>query len=250
VGFVVFVVDLARNRARFFARPEGLQHNDFVSVSGRYNRVRTDRVPANCIRVMIVDDHELVRAGVAAILASDPGIAVVAEAVSGADAVRLYRQHRPDVTLLDLTMPGMDGIATLRAIREEFPGSRFIMLTVHLGDEDIHRALEAGAQGYLLKTASGAELTATIRAVHAGLRHVSREAASRIEEYPVGAHLTAREVEVLRLMARGFSNNEIATELHVSATTAKWFVKNILQKLDVNDRTAAVTTALERGILH
>ena len=207
-------------------------------------------MPASRIRVMIVDDHEVVRAGVEALLAPDDGILVVAQAASGADALRLYRQHQPDVTLLDLTMPEMDGVATLRAIREEFPDGRFIMLTVHGGDEDIHRALEAGAKGYLLKTTSGAELTETIRAVHAGLRRLSRQAASRIDEYPVAAHLTPREGEVLRLLARGLSNHEIAAELHIGATTAKWFVKNIMLKLGVNDRTAAVTTALERGLLH
>ena len=207
-------------------------------------------MPANRIRVMIVDDHEVVRAGVSAILAPQPSIEVVAEAGCGADAIRLYRQHRPDVTLLDVTMPDLDGVATLRAIRQEFPDSRFIMLTVHVGDEDIHRALDAGAQAYLLKTTSAEELTSTIRAVHAGLRRFSRQVADRMSEYPVGAQLTPREVQVLRLLARGFSNKEIGTELHVSTTTAKWFVKNILQKLGVSDRTAAVTTALERGILH
>jgi DNA-binding NarL/FixJ family response regulator len=202
------------------------------------------------IRVMIVDDHEVVRAGVAAVLARQSCMAVVAEAASGPDAVRLFRTHRPDVTLLDLTMPGMDGVATMKAIRDEYPNSRFIVLTVHSGDEDVHRALEAGAQGYLLKTASSVEIEETVRAVHAGLRRLSREAASRLNEYPAGVHLTPRELEVLRLLARGLSNKEIAANLHVSGTTAKWFVKNILQKLGVNDRTAAVTTALERGILH
>jgi DNA-binding NarL/FixJ family response regulator len=204
----------------------------------------------NPIRVMIVDDHEVVRAGVAALLAGQPSIAVVAEAASGDDAVRLYRQHRPDVTLLDLTMPGMDGVATIRAIRHEFPEGRFIVLTVHAGDEDVHRALEAGAQGYMLKTTSSVELVETVRAVHAGLHRISREAARRMDEHPVAAHLTAREVEVLRRLARGLTNKEIAAELGISGTTATWFVKNILQKLGVHDRTAAVTTALERGILH
>jgi DNA-binding NarL/FixJ family response regulator len=204
----------------------------------------------NRIRVMIVDDHEIVRAGVAALLAGQASIAVVAEAASGADAVRLYRQHRPDVTLLDMTMPGMDGVATIRAIRQEFPESRFIVLTVHAGDEDVHRALEAGAQGYLLKTTSSVELVETVQAVHAGLHRLSREAARQMDEYPVGAHLTPREVEVLRRLARGLTNKEIAAELGISGTTATWFVKNILQKLGVNDRTAAVTTAIERGILH
>jgi len=202
------------------------------------------------IRVMIVDDHEVVRAGVAAILASQSAVDVVAEAATGADAILLYRQHRPDVTLLDVTMPGMDGVETMRAIREEFPHSRFIMLTVHVGDEDVHRALDAGAQGYLVKTASGEELMDAIRAVHGGLRRLSREAARSVDEYPVGPHLTPREIEILRLLARGLSNREIGAELHVSATTAKWFVKNILEKLGVDNRTAAVTTALKRGILH
>jgi DNA-binding NarL/FixJ family response regulator len=202
------------------------------------------------IRVMIVDDHALVREGVAAVLSRQASISIVAEAAGGEAAIQLFRKHRPDVTLLDLTMPGMDGISTMRAIRSEFPDSRFIVLTVHAGDEDVHRALDAGAQGYLLKTATAVELVDTVRAVHAGLRRLSREAASRIDEHPVGAHLTPREIEVLRLLARGLTNIEIAAELHVSTTTAKWFVKNILEKLGVNDRTAAVTTALERGILH
>jgi DNA-binding NarL/FixJ family response regulator len=144
----------------------------------------------------------------------------------------------------------MDGVTTIQAILREFPEGRFIVLTVHAGDEDVHRALEAGAQGYLLKTTSSVELVETVRAVHAGLHRLSREAAQRMDEYPVGAHLTPREVEVLRLLARGLTNKEIAAELGISGTTVTWFVKNILQKLGVNDRTAAVTTALERGILH
>ena len=207
-------------------------------------------MPAGRIRVMIVDDHEMVRAGVAAILARQPGIAVVAEASSAHEAIRLFRTERPDVTLLDLTMPDMDGVEAMRGIRDEFPDSRFIVLTVHCGDDDIRRALEAGAKAYLLKTAQGPELVETVRAVHAGLRHLSREVADRMNEYPVAAGLTPREIEVLRLLPRGLSNKEIAAQLDVSETTAKWFVKNILQKLGVNDRTAAVTTALERGILH
>lgn len=202
------------------------------------------------IRVMIVDDHEVVRVGVAAVLARQDGIAVVAEASNGTDAIRLFRRHHPDVTLLDLNMPGMDGIATMRAIRDDFPHSRFIVLTIRIGDEDVHRALEAGAQGYLLKTASGAELVETVQAVHAGLHRLSREATSRLHDYPVASDLTPRELEVLRLLARGLTNKEIGAALTVSETTAKWFVKNILQKLAANDRTEAVTTAFERGILH
>jgi DNA-binding NarL/FixJ family response regulator len=177
-------------------------------------------------------------------------VAVVAEASSGDDALLQFRAHRPDVTLVDLTMPGMDGVATIRAIRAEFPDGRFVVLTVRGGDEDIHRALEAGAQAYLLKTASDAELVATIRAAHAGLRRLSREAADRLREYPMASDLTPRELEVLRLLARGFTNKEIGKALDVSEKTAKWFVKNILEKLGANDRTQAVTTAFERGILH
>ena len=205
---------------------------------------------AKPIRVMIVDDHAVVRAGVAAIFARQSDITVVAEASSGDEALLRFRAHRPDVTLVDLTMPGMDGVATIRAIRAEFPDSRFVVLTVRGGDEDIHQALEAGAQAYLLKTASDIELTATIRAVYAGLRRLSREVADRLREYPTASDLTPRELDVLRLLARGLTNKEIAKALTVSQTTAKWFVKNILEKLGANDRTQAVTTAYERGILH
>lgn len=202
------------------------------------------------IRVMIVDDHAVVRAGVAAILARHSDVAVVGEASTGDEAVLRFRTHRPDVTFVDLTMPGMDGVATIRAIRAEFPDSRFIVLTVRSGDEDIHQALEAGAQAYLLKTASDAELMATIRAVYAGLRRLSREAADRLREYPAASDLTPRELDVLKLMARGLTNKEIGNALTVSETTAKWFVKNILEKLGAHDRTQAVITAFERGILH
>ena len=207
-------------------------------------------MPAHPIRVMIVDDHKVIRAGVAAILARHSGFAVVAEAADGEEAVRQFRVHRPDVTLVDLTMPDMDGVATIRAIRQEFPESRFIVLTVRAGDEDIHQALDAGAQAYLMKTVDDAELVDTVTAVHAGLRRVSREAADKLHEYPVASDLTPRELQVLRLLARGLTNKEIGVELTVSETTAKWFVKNILEKLGVRDRTQAVTTAFERGILH
>ena len=199
---------------------------------------------------MIVDDHAVVRAGVAAILARHSDVALVGQASTGDEAVLRFRTHRPDVTLIDLTMPGMDGVATIRAIRAEFPDSRFIVLTVRGGDEDIHQALEAGAQAYLLKTASDAELMATIRAVYAGLRRLSREAADQLREHPVASDLTPRELDVLRLMARGLTNKEIGNALTVSETTAKWFVKNILEKLGAHDRTQAVITAFERGILH
>jgi DNA-binding NarL/FixJ family response regulator len=199
---------------------------------------------------MIVDDHEVVRAGVASILARHAGMHVVAQASNGDEAIRQFRVHHPDVTVIDLAMPGLGGAATIRAIRRESSESRFIVLSVCAGDEDIHQALDAGAQAYLLKTADEAEIVDTVRAVHAGLHRLSREAADRLQEYPVASDLTPRELQVLQLLARGFTNKEMGVALGVSETTAKWFVKNILQKLGAHDRTQAVTTAFERGILH
>lgn len=202
------------------------------------------------IRVLVVDDHPLVRQGVAAVVAAQTDMAVVGEAGDGRQAVELYRKVRPDVVLVDLGLPVLDGIGVMEAIRSEFPGSRFIALTVYQGDEDIHRALRAGAQAYLLKSAPPSQLVGAIRAVHAGLRRIPPEVASRISDRGPGAGLTAREIEVLRLVARGRTNAEIASELHITSGTAKWFVSSILSKLGVDDRTEAVTTALERGILH
>ena len=199
---------------------------------------------------MIVDDHEVVRAGVAAIIAKHPEMHVVAQASNGDEAIRQFRIHHPDVTVIDFAMPGLDGAATIRAIRRESSESRFIVLSVYAGDEDIHQALDAGAQAYLLKTADEAEIVETVRAVHAGLHRLSREAADRLQEYPVASDLTPRELQVLQLLARGLTNKEMGVTLGVSETTAKWFVKNILQKLGAHDRTQAVTTAFERGILH
>jgi two-component system, NarL family, response regulator len=206
-------------------------------------------VGADPIRVMIVDDHEVVRAGVAAMIAKHPEMHVVAQASNGDEAIRQFRIHHPDVTVIDLAMPGLDGAATICAIRRESSESRFIVLSVYAGDEDIHQALDAGAQAYLLKTADEAEIVETVRAVHAGLHRMSREAADRLQEYPVASDLTPRELQVLQLLARGLTNKEMGVTLGVSETTAKWFVKNILQKLGAHDRTQAVTTAFERGIL-
>jgi two-component system NarL family response regulator len=202
------------------------------------------------IRVLVVDDHPLVRQGVAAVVAAQTDMAVVGEAGDGRQAVELFGKLRPDVVLVDLGLPVLDGIGVMEAIRSEFPGSRFIALTVYQGDEDIHRALQAGAQAYLLKSAPPSQLVGAIRAVHAGLRRIPPEIASRISDRGPGAGLTAREIEVLRLVAKGRTNAEIANELHITSGTAKWFVSSILSKLGVDDRTEAVTTALERGILH
>jgi len=202
------------------------------------------------IRVLIADDHPLVRQGVVAVVAAQSDMAVVGEAGDGREAVELFKKLRPDVALVDLGLPILDGIGVMEAIGAEFPGSRLIALTVYQGDEDIHRALQAGARAYLLKSAPSSQLVAAIRAVHAGLRKIPPELASRISDRGPGAGLTSREIEVLKLVAKGCTNVEIARELHITSGTAKWFVSSILSKLGVDDRTEAVTTALERGILH
>jgi two-component system NarL family response regulator len=202
------------------------------------------------IRVLVVDDHPLVRQGVVAVVAAQTDMAVVGEAGDGREAVEMFRRVRPDIALIDLGLPVLDGIGAMEAIRAEFPASRFIALTVYQGDEDIHRALQAGAQAYLLKSAPPSQLVSAIRAVHAGLRKIPPEVASRISDRGPGPGLTPREVEVLKLVAKGRTNAEIAHELHITSGTAKWFVSSILSKLGVDDRTEAVTTALERGILH
>jgi two-component system NarL family response regulator len=202
------------------------------------------------IRVLVVDDHPLVRQGVVAVVAAESDMAVVGEAGDGRQAVEQFRKLRPDVALIDLGLPLLDGIGAMEAIRSEFPGSRFIALTVYQGDEDVHRALQAGAQAYLLKNAPSSQLVAAIRAVHAGLRKIPPEVASLVSDRGPGPGLTAREIEVLRLVAKGRTNLEIAEELQITRGTAKWFVSSILSKLGVGDRTEAVTMALERGILH
>ena len=202
------------------------------------------------IRVLVADDHPLVRQGVAAVVAAQSDMSIVGEAGDGQQAVELFRKLRPDVALIDLGLPVLDGIEAMKAIRSEFPGSRLIALTVYHGDEDIHQALRAGAQAYLLKSAPPLQLVAAIRAVHAGLRTIPPEVASQLSDRGPGTGLTPREIDVLKLMAKGRTNVEIAQALRITRGTAKWFVSSILAKLGVDDRTEAVTTALERGILH
>lgn len=202
------------------------------------------------IRIMVVDDHPIVREGFGGMLATEADMSVVAEASSGEQAIALFRQHRPDVTLMDLRMPGMNGIETMRVILREFPESRFIILTTYDGDEDIYRALQAGAQAYLLKHMLCDEILTAIRAVHAGERRIPAAVGSRLAERMSGAALSARELEVLELLGKGKSNRDVAAALAISEATVKGHITNILTKLGVSDRTQAVITALKRGLIH
>jgi DNA-binding NarL/FixJ family response regulator len=202
------------------------------------------------IRVLCVDDHPLVRKGIAAILANEADIELVAEAGNGHDAVELFRRHRPDVTLMDLKMPQLDGTAAVELIRSEFPDARIIALTSFDGDQDIYRALEAGVRGYLLKESVHTQIVEAIRQVHTGKRLMPQEVAQRLTEYYPQVALTPREVEVLTLVAQGLANKEIAAQIGTASGTVKMHVQNILSKLDATDRTHAVTIALQRGIIH
>ena len=202
------------------------------------------------IRIMIVDDHPVVRQGFAGMIATEPEMLVVAEAGDGEQAVEAFRRHRPDVTLMDLRMPAMNGVQAITEIRKEFPRSRFIVLTTYDGDEDIYSALRAGAQGYLLKDMYCDEIIEAIKAVHAGLRRIPPQVAMRLAERPVASDLSSRELEVLELVANGRSNKEIADVLGITEPTVKGHVSSILGKLSVSDRTQAVTAALQRGIIH
>ncbi|HEV8254761.1 MAG TPA: response regulator transcription factor [Vicinamibacteria bacterium] len=199
---------------------------------------------------MVVDDHPVVREGFAGMIGTEPDMRLVAEARSGEEAQRLFRQHRPDVTLMDLRMPGVNGVEAIRAIRREFPQSRFIVLTTYDGDEDIYRALEAGAQAYLLKDMLCDEILAAIRAVHAGQRRIPAEVGTRLAERMSGLELSGREQQVLELVVKGQSNKEIAARLDITEATVKGHVTNILSKLGVTDRTQAAITALRRGLVH
>ena len=201
------------------------------------------------ISILLVDDHSIIRIGLRGVLEPEPDLAVVAEAEDGAQAVELFREHRPGVTLMDLRMPGMDGIETTRRIHASFPQARILMLTTYDGDHDIHRALEAGACGYVLKNVTGDELVRAIRAVHAGQRYVPEAVAARLAEGLARPELTPREVEVLQFVVKGLSNKEIGDRLHMSEHTAKTHLKSILSKLGVRDRTEAATSALQRGIV-
>lgn len=202
------------------------------------------------IRLLIADDHPVVREGLAAMLNRRADLMVVGEASNGREAIDVYRRERPDVTLMDLRMPEMGGVEAISALRSEFPQARFIVLTTYEGDEDIARALKAGAQAYLLKDTPRDELLDAIRAVHAGGKRIAPEMAAKLADRLTTPELTERELEVLKLIVAGQSNKEIGAALSITEGTVKVHVNNLLGKLGVSDRTQAVTEALRRGIVH
>jgi len=201
------------------------------------------------IRVLSVDDHPLMREGIARILNDEPEITLVAQAASGAEAIRQFRQHRPDVTLLDLRLPDMSGIDVLVAIRTEYCDAKVLVLTTATGDVEIQRALKAGARGYILKSMLPPEITDAIRQVYHGKKHVPPEVAAQIAQHVGEPELTSRELEVLRHLAGGNRNRDIGDLLFVSEETIKAHVKNIMEKLGASDRTEAIAIAVRRGIM-
>jgi len=205
--------------------------------------------PSATINILSVEDHPIYREGLATIIASQPDLRLVAQAGNAIEALSEFRRHRPDVTLMDVSLPGASGTDTLVSIRGEFPNARVIMLTTSDGDGEIQRALKAGASAYVLKSMPKNELLEAIRSVHAGKKPVSPEVAVRIAEHLGEEYLTTRELDVLRLIHDGYRNKQIADRLAIAETTVNFHIKNIVDKLGANDRTHAVTIALRRGLL-
>jgi len=201
------------------------------------------------IRVLAVDDHQLIRVGIATLLLPESDMKLVGEATNGREAIAKFRECRPDVTLMDLQMPEMNGFDAIIAIRDEFPQARIIVLTTYAGDAQAVRAIKAGAQGYLLKNLLHKELLQTIRTVHSGRKAMTPDVAAQLAEHTGEEELSPKEIQVLRLIAAGNANKEIAAQLSITEETVKSRVKNILEKLDANDRTHAVTIGLKRGII-
>jgi two-component system NarL family response regulator len=206
-------------------------------------------VTKESIRVLVVEDHHVVRQGLVALLNVVDGLEVVGEAADGVEAIAQYRKHQPDIALIDLRLPRLSGVEVIERIRMETPQARFIVLTTYDGDEDIYRALQAGARAYLLKGMTSEELITAIRAVHAGKSHIPPAIAQRLAERMGTEELTPREFDVLEQIVRGLSNKDIATELEISEATVKTHINNLLSKLGVTDRTQAATAALQRGIV-
>jgi DNA-binding NarL/FixJ family response regulator len=204
---------------------------------------------SSLIRVMAVDDHPLVREGISGLVAGQPDMKLVAEATNGREAIQQFRKHRPDVTLMDMQMPEMNGMDAIIAIRGEFPDARIIVLTTYVGDVQVQRAIQAGARAYLLKNTLHKQLLDTIRAVHAGKKTVSPEVSFELAEHATDDVLTPSEISVLRLIAAGNANKQIADQLSITEETVKGRVKNILSKLGASDRTHAAMIGLRRGII-
>lgn len=202
------------------------------------------------IRILSVDDHPLLHEGIAMVIKNQPDMSLVAEAFNGREAVQKFREHRPDVTLLDLRLPDMSGIDALIAIRTEFPEARIIILTTFEGDVEIQRALQAGARAYVLKSTPPKELMDVIRKVHAGKKPISSDIAAQLAEHYSDEALTDREIEVLRQVAEGNRNRDIAEKLFISEETVKVHIKHVMDKLGANDRTQAVAIGVRRGIIH
>jgi DNA-binding NarL/FixJ family response regulator len=202
------------------------------------------------IRILSVEDHPVFREGLRAMIEGEPDMVLVAHADNAVQAIAEFRSHRPDITLMDLRLPGANGTDVLIAIRGEFPQARVIMLTTSDGDADIQRAMRAGALAYILKSMPMEELLGVIRSVHTGRKHIPPEVAARLAEFMGEDDLTARELEVLRLIRDGYRNKQIADQLTISENTVNFHIKNLLDKLRANDRTHAVTIALRRGLLH
>ena len=202
------------------------------------------------IRILTVDDHPLLRKGIAALVNAEPDMKLVAEASNGQEAIEQFRLHHPDVTLMDLQMPNLNGIEAISCIHNEFPNARIIVLTTYTGDVQVLRALRAGARGYVLKGHVHRELLETVRAVHAGQKRIPQEIAAELADHATDDDLTLREIDVLRLIAAGNANKQIADQLSITEETVKGRVKNILSKLGANDRTHAAMIGIKRGIIN
>ena len=203
----------------------------------------------NLIRILTVDDHPLLRKGIAALLNAEPDLKLVAEASNGQEAIEAFRSHQPDITLMDLQMPGLDGVEAIDRIRSEYPEARIVVLTTYSGDAQVLRALRAGARAYILKGHVHKELLETIRVVHAGQKRIPPDVAAELANHATDDELTRREIDVLRLIAAGNANKQIADQLSIGEATVKSHVTNILSKLAANDRAHAVTIGLRRGII-